>query len=460
MKTRTGSARPEAGQARVGTWREVATAAVSPACHAASSIRPRTARSDWVLQTALLIVFFFTFTLQGCATQSTLARYIVNPGKNETPTLMMFKKLAQPFYSQVGEIRSDHDNATVISYAVIEPRDYDFSIAFSRNSDKYVIKLYLYIHDVKKLGLGIKSLEVAAAASNPSNYAARRLLPKWIAGLPSSKPIGTVIMFPGYGESKYSLLPGALLFSKMGWRVVLVDLRGQGSVSARYMTWGIRDREDIFRLQDELNAQGLIKSPVVYMGVSYGAGIALMSAAGNSSVSGVIAVAPWESAETVIPRFACWAAHANWLISRMICHISPSKWEKAEQIAGNEAGVNLNLAKPLSYMPFIKSPVLLIGGNDDAVATPSAIDRLARRSVNAQVVILPEMGHFAISSNIPALCPSITKWINLIAGINHVTSLCHNISVQHIKYKYNARFVITIVQRRHASVFDFLRMIF
>ncbi len=246
----------------------------------------------------------------------------------------------------------------------------------------------------------------------------------------------------------------------MGWRVVLVDLRGQGSVSARYMTWGMQDREDISRLQDELDAQGLIKSPVVYMGVSYGAGIALMSAARNSSVSGVIAVAPWDSAEKVIPRFACWAAHVNWLISRVVCHISPTKWKKAERAAGNEAGINLSLAKPLSYMPFIKSPVLLIGGSDDTVATPSAINRLARRGVDAQVVILPGMGHFAISSDIPALCSSITNWLDLIAKINHAPGLCRNVSVQHADYGYGARFLIAIVQRRHASVFDFLHVIF
>lgn len=53
--------------------------------------------SDRILPIALLI--FFAFNLMGCATQSTLARYIVNPGKNETHALVMFKKLAQPFYS-------------------------------------------------------------------------------------------------------------------------------------------------------------------------------------------------------------------------------------------------------------------------------------------------------------------------------------------------------------------------
>ena len=461
MKTHAGNVSPSAAQLQIRTRLEAATAAVSPGRYGTSSLRSHTARSDRALQTTLLlIVFLLALTLQGCVTQSTLARYIVDPGKNESPTLVMFKKLAQPFYAQIGEIRSHHNETPVISYAVIEPRNYDFSIAFSRNSRKYVIKLYFYIRDVKKLGLNINSMRVAANASNPSNYAARQLLPKWIAGLPLLKPIGTVIMFPGYGENKYSLLPGALLFSKMGWRVVLVDLRGQGSTSARYMTWGIRDRKDILRLQDKLDAQGLIKSPVVYMGVSYGAGIALMSAARNSSVSGVIAVAPWESAKAVIPRFACWAAHVNWLVSRMICHISPSEWEKAEQIAGNRAGVNLSSAKPLSYVPFIESRVLLIGGNDDTVSTPDSIYHLARHSLNAEVVILPKMGHFAISSDIPALCPSITNWISLIAGINDSQNICHNISALHNKSEYNARFVIRIVQRRHASIFDFLRVIF
>lgn len=462
-KARGDNMRPEIAQVKTGARREVAaeSKSASPACQAAASNRARLGHSNRFRQTAfLLAVFFIAPALQGCVTQSTLAKYIVNPGTEQTPALVMAKKLAQPFYSKVGQIRSRSDQGTILSYAIIEPRDYDFSINFTSNNNKSVISLFLYVRNLKSMGLDNEVLRTAATVTNPSNYIAHQLLPRWITRLPSSKPIGTVIMFPGYGDGKYSLLPGALLFAKLGWRVVIVDLRGQGHASAKYMTWGIRDREDIHRLQTNLDALGLIKRPVVYMGVSYGAGVALMAAAKTRSVSGVIAVAPWESASTVIPRFACWAAHVNWLMRRIVCHINPSEWREAERRAGIEAGVNLNLARPINDMPFIKSPVLLIGGGDDAVATPRTINHLARHGLNARVIILPKMGHFAVTSDVPALCLPITSWINSIARIKHASSVCHNISVEHPEHKYSARVVVTIVQHWHASVFDFLHVIF
>ncbi|EQD34180.1 alpha/beta hydrolase fold protein, partial [mine drainage metagenome] len=231
------------------------------------------------------------------------------------------------------------------------------------------------------------------------------LLRRWLPTVRKEKPVGTILMLPGYGLGKSSLISWGLFFADRGWRVVLIDLRGQGASQSPYLTWGVKDKDDLHRLVELLQRRHILKTPWLYFGISYGGGVALMAASGAPRPDGVIVIAPWANARDVIPRFGRLAG--GWMAP---ARDSP-QWAEAEKEAGKLAGIHLSNAVPAQSVPLIQAPVLYLGGTADKIATPAEIESLAKATPNASVKLFPGLPHIVVSMDIPIACHTIISWL-------------------------------------------------
>jgi pimeloyl-ACP methyl ester carboxylesterase len=227
-----------------------------------------------------------------------------------------------------------------------------------------------------------------------------------IAGLRSTaRPRGTVILLPGYGLGKLSMLPWALLLGRAGYQSILVDSRAQGQSTGRHVTYGALESTDLVRLAAALREAGLIQGRLGMLGDSMGAATALLAAPHIPDLAAVVAISPYGRATTVIPRYA---RLAHWY-ARLV----PSRsWRAAERKAGRVAGARLAEAAPIDAVAKIRAPVLYVQGGRDEIISPSEARRLAARTPDAHLLIYPEAGHLQVSEDYAQLAQPVIGWYN------------------------------------------------
>jgi pimeloyl-ACP methyl ester carboxylesterase len=227
-----------------------------------------------------------------------------------------------------------------------------------------------------------------------------------IAGLRSpGPPRGTVILLPGYGIGKLSMLPWALLLGRAGYQSILVDLRAEGQSTGRHVTYGALESSDLVQLIRALRRAGLIRGRLGLLGDSMGAATALLAAPHIPDLDAVVAISPYVRATAVIPRYA---RLAYWY-----AHLVPYRsWKAAERKAGVIAGVSLAEAAPIEAVPKIRAPVLYVQGGRDPIVSPAEARRLAARTPGSVLLIDAKAGHLQMSEDYARLAPRVIDWFN------------------------------------------------
>jgi len=177
-----------------------------------------------------------------------------------------------------------------LCYRVIEPADYDFSMA-STNWTEH----------------GLKRTEYDFRCVLPARTNA------WTA-----RPRGTVVLLHGYALAQFSMMPWALRLAQDGWRCVLVDLRGHGKSSGKKIYYGLQETRDLSQLLDHLREDGRLTEPVAAFGESYGAVMALRWETAEPRVRLVVAVTPYAGLSNAVMNLR--SAYAGWV---------PKFWIKA-----------------------------------------------------------------------------------------------------------------------------------
>ena len=333
--------------------------------------------------------------LTGCVSSTWLGRQIVRP-EAQHRVEKFERSLARPFYEQQVVLKVAAPDAGSINAAIIQPAysDPEITVRYPLHGSSVFSEL--------------KFPELLPLSSTFVAYTHQ--LKRWLPSVKSMVPIGTLIMVPAYGFGKSSLLSWGLFFADRGWRVVMVDLRGQGTSTSPYLTWGMRDKHDLHRLVDLLKRRHLLVKPWFYFGVSYGAGVVLMAAAGPPTPDGVIAVAPWAKAENTIVRFG--ELVGGWMVPAAR---SP-EWTKAEKVADRYAGIDLSRANPIQYVRQIHAPVLYLGGGSDPLATPAELRAMFRRTPHGTLRLDPGLSHVQVVADVPAFCPDIVRWLGQVQG--------------------------------------------
>ncbi len=105
----------------------------------------------------------------------------------------------------------------------------------------------------------------------------------------------TVLLLHGYRERKEQMLPHAEYLYEAGYNVLLFDFRARGGSEGDAVTFGAREQGDARGALDYLEARGDIDMRRVGLqGLSMGAAVAIMAAARDERVAGVVAEAPFK----------------------------------------------------------------------------------------------------------------------------------------------------------------------
>ena len=221
--------------------------------------------------------------------------------------------------------------------------------------------------------------------------AAKTPIDVWVisarATVDKAHPAGTVLLLHGLLDSKATYLALGERLARMGYDVVLPDLRAHGRSGGSYVTYGALEKRDARAVMDSLLAAGEIHEPFYAFGVSLGAATAIQYAAGDPRCHGVMAMAPFKDARSITHRAMTFYAPM----------MSNADFEKTLARAGKIAGFDPNDASALEAAGKLRCPILLVHGLLDAIVPLDHSEAIyAAAPQPKQLVVVPWAGHASL----------------------------------------------------------------
>jgi pimeloyl-ACP methyl ester carboxylesterase len=228
-----------------------------------------------------------------------------------------------------------------------------FAIAAAPNAGKTVAELDRDAPLPPAVALVSRDLriEVDAGSPAPASLSVRLL------GANATPPRGTIFVFHGIRDSKSSMLGTGEAFARAGYRVALVDARGQGRSTGEWLSFGAREGIDMKEVADALAARGDLALPVGAYGPSYGGAVALQMARSDPRVRAVVTVATFTRMTDVVPLYAERIV-PTWLVTR-------ADVTTAIERAGVLGGFRPEEADSVTAIAATAAQVLLIHGRAD-----------------------------------------------------------------------------------------------
>jgi pimeloyl-ACP methyl ester carboxylesterase len=187
---------------------------------------------------------------------------------------------------------------------------------------------------------------------------------------------GTLVYLHGIADNRSSAVGPIQRFGSRGFDVVAYDSRAHGESDGDACTYGFYEKQDLRRVLDTV-APG----PIVLLGASLGAAVALQQAAEDARVSAVVAAETFSDLRTVGTE----RAPFFWTLGVIA---------RAFQLAEQQGRFVVDAASPVAAAAKITAPVLLIHGELDA-ETPSDHARRVFDVLRGpkKLVIVPGAGH-------------------------------------------------------------------
>ena len=190
----------------------------------------------------------------------------------------------------------------------------------------------------------------------------------------------------GWLETKEFHLYEARLLSSRGHDVVLIDSRRHGRSTGAFITFGVKEKQDVAAVIDAAQRRGWVEDHVITVGYSLGAATMLQHAGVDPRVAGVVAMAPFNTMADAVKSFQ--DGHGmrfgyTWL-------------RRGFDHACRRLGFDMADASPAAVMDRLHVPALFIVGERDRLLPPQLHTRLlAQAKVNGQCryLTIPGAGH-------------------------------------------------------------------
>ena len=161
-----------------------------------------------------------------------------------------------------------------------------------------------------------------------------------------------------------------------GFDVVAYDSRAHGESAGDVCTYGFYEKEDLRRVLDRVTAK-----PVVLMGMSMGAAIALQEAAADRRIAAVVAVSPFADLRTAASERAPFFA-------------SKGNLADAFKLAEQQGNFRVDDVSPVAAAARITAPTLIIHGERDDETPPAHSQRIfAALHEPKRLIVVPAAGH-------------------------------------------------------------------
>lgn len=187
----------------------------------------------------------------------------------------------------------------------------------------------------------------------------------------------TIIYLHGIADNRSSAAGAIARFLPLGYDVIAYDGRAHGDSGGDACSYGFYEKQDLSRVIDTIGG------PVILIGASLGAAVALEEAADDPRVHGIVAAETFSDLRTVAteraPRF-----------------FTRGQIDHAFKLAEREGHFSVDEASPVRAATRIRVPVLLIHGEAD-VDTPPAHSKRVFDALPGpkQLILVPGATHNA-----------------------------------------------------------------
>ena len=187
---------------------------------------------------------------------------------------------------------------------------------------------------------------------------------------------GTVIFLHGVAANRDSGVGIADHFLARGFDVLLYDSRAHGESGGDACTYGFYEKQDLRRVLDLVTA-----TPIILMGSSMGAAIALQAAAEDHRISKVVAVSPFSDLRTAASQRAPFFA-------------SSGNIAEAFKLAEASGAFRVDDVSPLAAAAHVTAPTLLIHGSRDDETPPAHSQQIfAALHEPKRLILVPNADH-------------------------------------------------------------------
>lgn len=206
-------------------------------------------------------------------------------------------------------------------------------------------------------------------------------LEAWL--IPHEEPRALAALFHGYGATKGDLLREAREFHAMGLEVLLVDFRGSGGSEGDETSIGFHEAKDVHAAVSY--ARTLPGHPrVIAYGISMGSAAILKAEAdGSLGATALILECPFDRLLTAVDHRFEERRVPAFPLSRLLVF-----W------GGWRQGFDGFAHNPVEYARRVRTPVLLIAGDEDRLVTRKETASIARALADhVQLLTCPGVGH-------------------------------------------------------------------
>ncbi|MGS2742131.1 alpha/beta hydrolase [Halomonas sp. LS-001] len=236
----------------------------------------------------------------------------------------------------------------------------------------------------------------------------KRMLEAW--WLPVKTPRGQVVITHGWGANRATLLPLAPLLMAAGWSVLLIDVRNHGNSDSDTFSSMPRFAEDIEAALHWLKRHQA-PLPTALIGHSVGAAATLLSASRRDDIVAVVSLSSFAHPDGMMRR---------WLAAKGLPFF-PLGWYVIRYVE-NVIGHRFDDIAPLTTLPLIRCPVLLVHGEDDEVIPLSDAQHLAEKGgANAVLRVVP--GGHDLTDSLARHGDELMAFLNAAVG-EPVTERC------------------------------------
>jgi uncharacterized protein len=210
----------------------------------------------------------------------------------------------------------------------------------------------------------------------------------------SPAPRGTIVYLHGVADNRVSGIGVIDRFGRRGFDVVAYDSRAHGESGGDVCTYGFFEKRDLHRILD-----GLAAGPIVLIGTSLGAAVALQEAAQDPRVTAVVAAETFSDLRTVAAERAPFFFTAG-VIARAIT------------LAEAQGRFQVDAVSPVAAAAAIRQPVLLVHGSDDADTRPAHSQRVMQALAGPKRLLLVPGARHNESLSGGAVWAEIEQWID------------------------------------------------
>lgn len=205
------------------------------------------------------------------------------------------------------------------------------------------------------------------------------------------QPKGTVLVLHGiYAQSRF-MTRKARELADAGYRAVLVDLRGHGNSTGRFLTYGQQESRDLVQVIDALAYHRLIVGKLGVYGVSYGGATAIQLAGIDPRIDAVVSVAAFSTMRDVVPGYVrSMTLGLGWLLP-------DSFYDEAVDEAGRKGGYEPDMSSALDAIQKTRARVLVVHGQSDMLVSYEHAVKLRNAAPDrTKLVLLPWEGHTSV----------------------------------------------------------------